>query len=204
MKRNLLVVVVASLALALPLWAACGGDDDAAGSTPGASTPTQEANSSAGDGAWRGEFDTGTKVTIEIFVDAATIPELAQFEAFREEVGYPPVRYARVTAQNGTGAADTARFATLTDDAADQFGEDAITLGFVCASAYRWIPFDSRPSEQAIAMYNELFSGPCVGQELAGPVIPPGQTITYYLVYDGEDEPEFSRVFMGLDQEFER
>lgn len=59
-------------------------------------------------------------------------------------------------------------------------------------------------SGDSYPLYNELFSGTCLGQELAGPTIPPGETVTYFLVYTEEGEPAFERVFMGLGQEFER
>jgi hypothetical protein len=194
----------AVLALSLTILA-CGGDDEETSNgdgTPAGETPST--NGDAPEGAWRGEFDTGTEVTLEIFVDPADVPELAEFEEFREAAGFDPVRYARVTAKNVTGAADTARFATLTGEDGEQFGDDAIQLTFACSSAYRWLPTDTQPTQDAVALYNELFAGTCESQELAGPQIAPGETVTYFLVYEGEGEPVFERVFMGLDQEFER
>jgi hypothetical protein len=201
MKRTPLLFL-AALILALPL-AACGGaGNEAAPSNRAATTST--APVSGGDGLWRGKFDTGTEVTLELFVDPANVPELEPFEAFRDAAGYGPVRYARVTARNVTNAPDTSRFATLTGEDGEMFNGEEITLGFICASAYRWLPQGEQPTAEAVAMYNDLFSGACVGQELAGPVIPPGETVTYYLVYGGEAQPEFDRVFMGFGQEFKR
>lgn len=203
MKRFRWLLPVALVALSLTA-VACGGDDD---DEPGATATTSgETPSANGDpeGAWTGEFDTGTEVTLEIFVDPAEVPELAEFEEFREAAGFDPVRYARVTAENVTDAPDTARFATLTGEDGEQFGDAAIQLGFACSSAYRWLPTDTQPTQDAVTLYNELFGGTCAGQELAGPVIAPGQTVTYFLVYEGDDEPQFERVFMGLDQEFKR
>lgn len=185
---------------------ACGGDDDdeepGGTDTPAGETPS--GNGDAPEGAWTGEFDTGTKVTLEIFVDPADVPELADFEELREAANHPPLQYARVTAENVTDSPDTGRFATLTGADGEQFGEGRIELGFACSSAYRWLEGGTQPSSEAVTLYNELFSGTCLGQELAGPTIAPGETVTYFLVYTGEGEPEFERVFMGLDQEFER
>lgn len=204
MKRSRWLLI--SLFAALPLAVfACGGDDDdepGGPETPSAETPSS--NGDTPDGAWTGEFDTGTEVTLEIFVDPADVPELAEFEEFREAAGFPPVRYARVTAENVTDAPDTGRFATLTGEDGEQFGENAIQLTFACSSAYRWLDTGSQPSEEAVTLYNELFAGTCLGQELAGPTIAPGETVTYFLVYTEDGEPQFERVFMGLDQEFER
>ena len=205
MKRLRWLIPGLLVALSLTL-VACGGDDDDdesnGGETPYGQTPT--GNGDAPEGAWKGEFDTGTEVTIEIFVDPAGVPELAELEEFREAAEVPPVRYARVIAKNDSEDLDTARFATLTGEDGDQFSDDAIVLNFACSSAYRWLPEDTEPSEEAVALWNELFTGTCAGQELQGPQIPGGETVTYFVVYEGEGEPEFERVFMGLGREFER
>ncbi len=197
--------ILVGLLAALPLGAfACGGDDDEPGGsdTPAGETPS--GNGDAPDGAWTGEFDTGTRVTLEIFVEPAGAPELAEFEELREAAGQPPVQYARVTAENVTDAPDTGRFATLTGEDGEQFAEGAIELTFACSSAYRWLDTGAQPSSEAVTLWEELFAGPCEGQELAGPTIAPGETVTYFLVYTEEGEPEFERVFMGLGQELER
>ncbi len=204
MKRLLHTVGVLGLVVALPLMAGCGGDDNDGGSSNGGGDQSAtNAPERSGDGAWRGEFDTGTKVTLEIFVDPADVPELAEFIELREEAGREePIRYARVRAENVTDAPDRGRFATLTDEQGEQFGDGAITLEFLCSKAYRWL--SDSPSDEAIALYNDLFTGTCLGQELQGPEILAGETVTYFLTWEGEGEPEFDRVFMGLNQEFER
>lgn len=208
MTRLLRIVLLGMLAV-LPVFAvACGGDDDDDDNgSSGDATATSEGNGGDGgdapEGAWTGEWDTGTEVTLEIFVDPAGIAELEEVEEYREAVGYKPVRYARVTATNTTDAVDNGRFATLTDSEGDQLAEDVSTLDFMCARLFRWMP-SSGASNEAFAMYTELESGFCLDQYFTGPAIEPGETVTYYLVWEEDAEPEFERVFMGLGQEFEQ
>lgn len=208
MNRLFGFLLVGLLAVVTVGAASCGGnDDDDDDGAAGSETATTEGSSGNGsdapNGAWTGEWDTGTEVTLEIFVDPAGIAELEEVEEYREAVGYKPVRYARVTATNTTDAVDNGRFATLTDSEGDQLAEEALTLDFMCARLFRWMP-QSGASNEAFALYQALESGLCEGQYLAGPPIQPGETRTYFLVWEEEAEPEFERVFMGLGHEFEQ
>lgn len=208
MTRLLRILLLGMLAVLPVIAVACGGDDDDDDNGSGGdATTTSEGNGGDGgdapEGAWTGEWDTGTEVTLEIFIDPAGIEELAEVEEYREAVGYKPVRYARVTATNTTDAVDNGRFATLTDGDGEELREDALTLEFMCSRLFRWMP-QSGASNEAFAMYSALESGFCAGQYLTGPEIQAGETVTYYLVWEEDAEPEFERVFMGLGQEFKQ
>jgi hypothetical protein len=194
--------------------AACGGDDDGGddtGSTAGSTGGGQGSGSGDGGGSgsgdgsgdWTGEYETGTDVTVTMWVDASD-PDLADFEAFREASGANPVLYARITATNDGSAQDTSRFVVLTDDSGDLFGPSRIELDFLCARAARWIAAVATQSTELVNQYGALLADRCDGNTLAGPVIAPGETVTYYVAYEGDSEPDFERVFTGASQELKR
>jgi hypothetical protein len=196
-----LIVVILSFGLI-----ACGGDDDdgnpAAASGSTGSTAAGSNSSSDGD-TWKGKFETGTEVSLTLWVDAANDPDLAPFEAFRQAVGAGTVQYAKAVAKNTTSAPDSARFATLTDDSGEMFNETAIEVNFLCAEIADWIQAAPTQSTELVNQYSALLSGACEGNTLAGPTIAAGDTVTYYVAYEG-DEPDFERVFMGAENELKR
>jgi hypothetical protein len=185
------------------LLTACGGDDDEA-STNTVPTGPAAASTGSSSGAWQGEFETGTDVSLELWVDPASDPVLQRFEAFREATGANPVLYGRATATNDGDAQDTSRFAVLTDAEGDTLSETRIEVGFLCSHISRWIAAVSTLTTELNDQYTRLLNEDCDGNTLAGPVIEPDQTVTYYLAYEGESEPEFERIFMGLGNELER
>jgi len=204
-RRVPLRVAPALLALALSaMTIACGGDDDddsnrGAGET---TTATAATGSAGADGAWKGEFDTGTAVEAELFVPADD-PGVAAFEELRQAVGAPTVLYGRITATNNGDAPDTGRFLTLTDAEGDQLADDAIILDFACSKAYRWSQ-TAGISADAIRLYESVYTDVCNGASIAGAPIAAGETLVYYVVYEGESQPEFDRVWAGLGQELKR
>lgn len=205
MRRFPLLTAPALLAATFFTMAtACGGDDDDDSSRGAGETSTGTATSESGGagGAWMGEFDTGTAVEAELFVPADD-PGVAAFEELRQAVGAPPVLYGRVTATNDGDAPDTGRFLTLTDAEGDQLAEDAIVLDFACSKAYRWSQ-TAGISADAIRLYESVYTDICDGASIAGAPIAPGETLVYYVVYEGENEPEFERVWAGFGQELKR
>lgn len=187
---------------------ACGGDDsNNGGSTGSATTGTTGAVSTGtggdGNGDWRGEFETGTDATLTLWVDP-TDPDLAEFEAFRKATGANPVLYGRVVATNDGSVPDTSRFVTLTGSNGEMFDGTAIPVEFLCSHTGRWIAAVATQSTELVNQYNALLANRCNGNTLAGPTIAPGETVTYYVAFDGEDEPEFERVFMGVGNELKR
>lgn len=194
------------VALGLGIVVACGGGDDDGGGASGAEVPGAQGNGSSDGGVgsvWKGEFETGTDVSLELWVDPSH-PDLQDFEAFREAAGASPVLYGRVTAKNDGYVEDTARYVTLTGPDGDPFGASAEELQFLCSHIAMWIAAATTPSSDLLNQYNTLLADRCNGNTIMGPVIPPGETITYYVAYKGETEPEFERVFMGLGNELKR
>jgi hypothetical protein len=198
-----LLVVILGLGLA-----ACGGDDDNKPTTTGAatgSTGTANTGSNAGGdpGDWEGEFETGTDVTLTLWVDPAD-PALADFEAFRQAAGANPVLYGRVTATNDGAVQDTSRFVTLTGKDGEMFDGSATEVEFLCSHVARWIAAVATLNTELNEQYTKLYTEDCGAIMSAGPVIAPGETVTYFVAYPGDTEPEFERVFMGLGNELKR
>jgi hypothetical protein len=168
-----------------------GGGDGAAG------------GGSAGDGErWEGRFETGSRVTLILWVESND-PAVAEFEAFRQAVGAEPVRYGRVEIRNDSGAADTGRTVTLTDASGDSFGAAATEVNYLCTRIARWIAEVASTTTELVDQYNALLGEHCAGNPLSGPEVPPRDSVTYYVAYEGEAEPDFERVFMG-ETELER
>lgn len=179
---------------------ACGGDDDGDSGDSGDTQATGDDGSV--EGAWEGEYETGTDVSIELFVPASD-PALAKFEELRKAVNAPAVVYGRVTAKNTGSKPDTGRFVTLTDSEGEQFEEDATIMNFACALAYRWSQTPAI-SNEAIEAYTGLYNTDCAGATIAGRTIQPGETVTFFVGVEGESEPGFERVFAGAGNEFEK
>ena len=112
------ILVAAAVVAFLALAIACNGDDE--------------------DGAWKGKTESGTDLTLELWVPA-TDPGVAPFEAFRKATGAPEVLYGKVTAKNNGSAPDNGRFITLTGEDGDALGDDAIEVNFVCGQISRWV-----------------------------------------------------------------
>jgi hypothetical protein len=191
---------------------ACGGDDNGngnGGSTGGGDTGSGQGGGGGGDGGgsgtggWTGEYETGTDVRVTMWVDASD-PDLAEFEAFREAAGASPVLYARITATNDGSAPDTSRFLVLTDGGGDVFGPSRIEVNFLCSHIARWIAAAATQTTELVNQYSALLADGCNGNTHAGPAIAPGETVTYYVAYEGDTEPGFERVFTGAGRELKR
>ena len=204
---KLRIFLTAARFLGVLTLVACSGDDNeptTTGSTSTGATVGTNTSSGAPAGAWQGEFETGTDVSLELWVDPATDPVLTLFEAFREATGGAPVLYGRATATNDGEGEDTSRFAILTAADGERFGPDAVEVGFLCSQIGRWIAVVATLTTELNDQYTKLLNEDCGGNTLVGPVIPPGETVTYYLAYEGDSEPAFERIFMGAGNELER
>ncbi len=199
-----LLCALALVPLLLVSAVACGGDDDDDSNGSGNNTPAGNGGGGgSGGNTWSGEFETGTEVSLELWVDASD-PALADFESFREATGTPPVLYARATATNTGTEPDTSRFATLTGSDGNIFADDTVEVVFLCARLDNWMDNAGERTTALIQQWSDLIEGPCNGDILAGPRIDPGQTVTYFLVLEAETGPTFQRVFMGLGNELRR
>lgn len=208
-RRSAAFVAIAALGLSA---AACGGDDgggDAgdAGQDAGDASGDDGGGSGGGGGGtgdWTGELETGTGISATLWVPASEA-DLASFEAFREVAGAAPVVYGRVTVTNDGAEEDRGRFLTLTGPDGNAFGDDAVEVNFLCSVVGQWwndIPAEDRVDE-VIEQYTSLLNDDCDGGAMGGPAVSPGASTTYYVAHTG-GEPEFSRVFAGVQTELTR
>ena len=174
--------LVAAVVISLALANACGADD--------------------GDGPWKGKTESGTDLTVELWVPA-TDPGVAPFEAFRKATGAPEVLYGKVTAKNTGNAPDNGRFITLTGKDGDALGDDAVEVNFVCGQISRWLAVVLTQSTELHQQLATLQQGACKGTTL-GPTIATGESAVYYVALEAGREPEFERVFAGAPNELKR
>lgn len=155
----------------------------------------------AADGLWRGKLETGTQVTLELWIQP-TDPELAAVEAFRSAAGGPEAIYGKVTARNTTQKADKGRFVVLTGGAG--YSDDPTEVIFVCGRIPLWLVRSATGGRDLQNQYFSLVGDHCNSNTTSGPDIAPGETVTYYVVLDAVSEPAFERVFMGATNELKR
>jgi len=174
--------LVAAVVISLALANACGGD--------------------GGDGPWKGKTESGTDLTVELWVPA-TDAGVAPFEAFRKATGAPEVLYGKVTAKNSGSAPDNGRFITLTGKDGDALGDNATEVNFVCGQISRWLAVVLTQSVELNIQPATLQQGACKGTTL-GPTIAAGESAVYYVALEADGEPEFERVFAGVPNELKR
>ena len=175
-------LIAATTIIVLLFATACSGSDDG--------------------GAWKGKTESGTDLTVELWVPA-TDPGVAPFEAFRKATGAPEVLYGKVTAKNNGNAPDNGRFITLTGKDGDALGENAIEVNFVCGQISRWVAVVLTQTSELYVQLATLQQGTCKGTTV-GPTIAPGETAVYYVALEADSEPDFERVFAGVPNELKR
>jgi hypothetical protein len=152
----------------------------------------------------RGETETGMKLRVETFLAPSSDRELAKLDKYRAEVGYQPVDFHRITADNTKGSVpDRGRPVDFAPNANAIATGHAIETRFVCdVLQYEWVPKEGSSDEAAT--YRSLLSELCTNGPPKQDGIAPGTRQSYYVITDrgfGSRGIKTMRIFGPLSAE---
>lgn len=199
-RRPLTGTLTLTLTLASVLvLAACSDDDDGSPVIDGASAPAP--------GIYAVTLEDGSHLVVTLDVPADDT-RVAPFEQYRTLVGAGPVVWLVGEITPPDGADSTGRYVTFlaagtnpTEDDPRTADDGISTATFACSLLDRWLyADDAEVTDEAVAAYNELFTGPCNGNPFAVPA-PARVTTTYVMAYEEATLPAFDRLLAGLAYE---